>query len=146
MSQILRCTPQYPENFKTKPRLGFTLVEVLVAVFIIAAAMAMAANLLIRSQQTSLRARDLTAATLVARTQMNRLLAMDFDDLLSERIEKQGEDVQGMTSYHWKATVENLDEQRARIHLVVQWYRRGKAIETEFYCIRGKWEKGEWTG
>ena len=117
---------------------GFTLPEVLVAILVLAAGLAMAANLLVRSNQTSARSRELTSATLVARTQLDRLMEAPFPELISADFQRGGRSKQGPVTFRWEAELEELDEGLVRIHLVVSWESRAGLNRREFSCIRSE--------
>jgi len=117
---------------------GFTLAEVLVAVLILAVVMAMAAQLLVKSSQTAARSRDLTAASVVARTQLDRMVEAPFEQLISDSFERGGKTKLGVVTYSWVAEVEDLNESLARIRLVVSWPFRKEIQQREFACVRSK--------
>ena len=117
---------------------GFTLAEVLVAVLVLAAGLAMAANLLVKSNQTSARSRELTTATLVARTQLDRMAEVPFAELISAGFERSGKVKQGPVTFRWDAELEDVNEELVRIRLIVAWQSREGINEREFTCIRSK--------
>ena len=117
---------------------GFTLAEVLVAILVLAAGLAMAANLLLRSNQTAGRSRELTAATLVARAQLDRLMKAPFAELISADFERNGKSKQGPVTFRWEAELEEMDEGLVRVRLIVAWQSRGGLSQREFTCIRSK--------
>ena len=117
---------------------GFTLAEMLIAILVLAAGLAMAANLLVKSNQTAAHSRDLTSAALVARTQLDRLLEMPFAELRSERAELTGRVNQGSVTFNYTTALEDIDEQLVRVHLTVSWRSREGVNQKQFTCIRGK--------
>jgi len=117
---------------------GFTLAEVLVALLVLAAGLAMAANVLIKSNQTSARSRDLTSATLIARTQLDRMMEAPFPELISDRFERSGKVKQGPVTFSWSAELQEVNPELTRIRLSVAWQARGGINKHEFTCIRSK--------
>lgn len=135
-STIERVLPGRWSAVDSKRSGGFTLAEVLVAVLVLAAGLAMAANLLLKSNQTSARSRELTTATLVARTQLDRMMEVPFAELISAGFERDGKVKQGPVTFRWEAELEEVDERLVRIRLIVAWQSREGVNQREFICIR----------
>ena len=80
-------TKKHPMK-NTFTRRGFTIIEVVVAVFLVAAGIAMATSLLVRSTQVAEHSRAVTAASLIARSHMDRLCQASFAELISDRFQR----------------------------------------------------------
>ena len=119
------------ENFSE--RSGFTLAEVLIGVLIIATALAMTTNLLIASNQTNQRARDISSAVLVGRTQLERLRAVP-----STAFPQSGSMTQGKMNFKWTAQVEEKTEGVDLLRVVVQWTSREGDNQKEFNLLRSR--------
>lgn len=117
---------------------GLTLAEVLVAILLLAAGLAMTANVLVQSNRTSARSRDLTAATLVARTQLDRMMEVSFPELISPTFERSGKIKQGPVTFRWQGELEELGQGLVRIRLIVSWQSREGINQRQFSGIRRK--------
>jgi len=117
---------------------GLTLAEVLVAILVLAAGLAMTASVLVQSNRTSARSRDLTVATLVARTQLDRMMEVPFRELISPTFERSGKEKQGPVTFRWQAELEERGEELVRIRLIVSWQSREGINQREFSGIRRK--------
>jgi prepilin-type N-terminal cleavage/methylation domain-containing protein len=114
-------------------RQGFTLVEVLVGVMIMSVVIAMASSLLIRSAQASKQARDITTAALLARSELDRQINLPFEKIVAGR---RGAFKEGSTEFLWDSSVKTINENLARIDLVVMWSSNYGNMKQEFSCVR----------
>ncbi len=121
-------------------RLGFTLAETLVAVFVLSVVLAMSAALLTKSFHTSEQSRDLTAASLIGRSVMDRMLEAPFDALIGGSVARSGKTEQGTRTYNWSVEVEDVPgrEDLARLRVIVSWHARRGIGQQEFSCLRVK--------
>jgi prepilin-type N-terminal cleavage/methylation domain-containing protein len=119
-------------------RRGFTIIEVVVAVFLVAAGIAMATSLLVRSTQVAEHSRAVTAASLIARSHMDRLCQASFAELISDRFQRNGKEKQAGVSFNWSADLEDIENQPdlIRIRMIVSWESIQGHKERAFSCIR----------
>ncbi len=110
------------------------------AVFILSVVLAMSAALLTKSFHTSEQSRDLTAASLIGRSVMDRMLEAPFDALIGGAVARSGKDEQGTRTYDWSVEVEDVPgrEDLARLRVIVSWHARRGIGQQEFSCLRVK--------
>jgi len=114
--QIADCGPEKIKAVNNNPkseignRNGFTLLEVMVAVAIMATVLVTLIGLKNRGMQDVLLAEHITTATLLARIKMVDTLPLIAAKTLQPPVEDEGDfsDDENLKDYTWKRTVSNL--------------------------------------
>ena len=138
LERFLIFDQQNPKSKHHPAHRGFTLVEILISVMILTIGLAGVTNLLLKGNQTAMKSRNLTAAGLVARTQLDRLVNAPFSELVGAGFPRNGNQKIGPVDYHWEAEIKDVNEEIARIHLRVRWQYKKLNQEQEFLCLRSK--------
>jgi type IV pilus assembly protein PilV len=121
---------------REKSQIGMTLVEVMVAMIILAIALAWLAPVLIVSMRGNRVGADVTVATTLAQDKLEELRNESFAALVADST---GQDTVGTVVRSWTITPEEGQDGLARIEMTVSWQDdKGKDHQIQFATMQAR--------
>ena len=121
---------------RKKNQRGMTLIEVMVAMIILAIALAWLAPTLIVSMRGNRVGADVTLASTLAQDKLEELRNESFLSLMADST---GQDTVGTMVRNWTITPENGQDGLARIVLTLSWQDdKGKDHQVEFVTMQAR--------
>jgi prepilin-type N-terminal cleavage/methylation domain-containing protein len=115
---------------------GLTLVEIMVAMIILAIALAWLAPLLVLAMRGNRFGGDLTVASTLAQDKIEELRNVSYSGLLANPA---GQDTLGKMVRSWTITEEPGQDGLARIEIIVSWQDdKGKAHQAQFATLQAR--------
>jgi prepilin-type N-terminal cleavage/methylation domain-containing protein len=115
---------------------GLTLVEIMVAMIILAIALAWLAPMLVIAMRSNRFGGDLTAASTVAQDKIEELRNVSYSSLLANPA---GQDTVGKMTRDWNVREETGQEGLARITITISWQDdKGNDHQSQFETMRAR--------